>query len=133
MKIEKPQEGRIGDVADWAQTLEEQALLEEAKIDAWLAEGAEMPPVELANEWSTVQEVARRHRCSDKTIRKRIHEGSLKAIAHPDNAPARQQRYRVHRTAEEAWIAAKQQRTRVVGAKAKQTQARRTFKSRISK
>jgi hypothetical protein len=62
-------------------------------------------------------EVAARHRLSEKTIRKRIYDDSLRAVDQsPPGAPARQRHYRIHREAEEAWIAAKGKTSPTCGA-----------------
>ena len=110
---------------------EESYWLEQAEIDEWIAkvEAGERPPsVPITGEWSTVKEVAVRHRCSAKTIRARIHDGSLKAVDHsPAGSGVRQRRYRIHRDAEVAWLEAKGQRRRGT-AKAK---AANTFKALV--
>ena len=104
MKVKPPKEGSFGDVPEHLRDSEESYWLEQAAIDDWIAkvEAGEPPPsVPITGEWSTVREVAARHRVKPKTIRARIHDGSLTAI---DESPAgtatRQRRYRIHRDAE---------------------------------
>jgi hypothetical protein len=112
----RPQEGAFGDVPEHLRSADEQFWLEQAAIDGLIAnaEAGEPPPsMPITGEWSTVAEVATRHRVKPKTIRARIHDGSLTAVDEsPDGTPPRQRRYRIHRDAELAWIEAKGQRTR---------------------
>jgi hypothetical protein len=122
VKIKPPLEGSIGKVPEHLRSPEESYWLEQAEIDAWIekVEAGDRPAsVPITGEWSTVQEVAARHRCSTKTIRARIHDGSLKAVDHsPAGSGSRQARYRIHRDAEVAWLEAKGERRRAA-AKAK--------------
>lgn len=89
---------------DWARDDPDQEYWQEqARIDAWIADGeaeerGEVQAKPLEAEWSTVKEVAARHRKSEKTIRRYIAEGLLKA--HGD----KHHPYRVHRDDEVAWI-----------------------------
>jgi excisionase family DNA binding protein len=120
-------------------TAEEEALLEEGRIDQWIA-GIEAgddlsPSPPISGEWATVQEVAARHRVTAKTIRKHIHDGRLKAVDHaPANADPRHRRYRIHRDDETAWIAAKGEKMRQQAVHAKpKTASGRSFKDLITK
>lgn len=134
VKLKQPQEGVMGAVPEHLQSSEERYWLEQAAIDDWIAklEAGEMPPsTPITGEWSTVQEVATRHRCSVKTIRARIHDGTLKAVNHaPKGSAPRQARWRIHRDVEEAWIRAKGENRRATTARKAQT--RRTFKDLIA-
>jgi hypothetical protein len=66
--------------------------------------------VQTDREWSTMSEVAKRHHCSPKTIRKARLEGRLKAHCLNPDAPELQRRYRVHREDERAWLEGKKAR-----------------------
>jgi hypothetical protein len=68
--------------------------------------------VQLDREWSTMAEVAQRHGCSAKTIRRLRLDGVLKAHCLNPDAPELQRRYRVHRDDERAWIEGKKRRGR---------------------
>ncbi len=123
-----------GAVPKSQQTDEERAMLEQAAVEDWIAalEAGEQPQEapEVIGEWSTVQEVARRHKCAPKTIRARIADGSLKAVQHgPKGAGAKQLRYRIHRDDEAAWVAAKGEQKRSVAAR--KAAATDTFKAMI--
>ena len=127
----------MGAVPEHLRSADERYWLEQAKIDEWIAslEAGETPRSRpITGEWSTVQEIAARHRCSPKTIRKRIHDGSLKAEALNPSAPARQRRWRVHRKAEEAWIKQKGQRVRETAARrAPKTKSGKSFKELVQR
>jgi hypothetical protein len=106
---------------DWAQDDPDQEYWrEQARIDEWIADGElagrrEQPSLPISGEWSTVREVAARHRKSEKTIRRYIAEGRLKAVGdkhHP---------YRIHKDHEIAWI--KAQRGRTIDSKQKRAVA----------
>jgi hypothetical protein len=94
--------------------LDREREAEEVAEDRWMRElelGGEIPAaVQLDREWSTMEEVAQRHRCSAKTIRKHRLEGSLKANCINPDAPEKQRRYRVHRDDELAWVAGRRRR-----------------------
>lgn len=133
MKVQQPIEGVIGAVPKHMRTAEEDALLEQAAVEDWigaLLAGETPPPAPIQGEWSTVQEVAARHRCATKTIRKAIHSGQLVAVNHAaKGSDPRQSRYRIHRDAETAWIKSKgEQKRETVKRKA---QVRSTFKDLI--
>jgi hypothetical protein len=133
VKIKPPLEGSIGKVPEHLRSAEESYWLEQAEIDEWIAkvEAGERPPsVPITGEWSTVKEVAARHRCSAKTVRARIHDGSLKAVDHaPAGSGSRQARYRIQRDAEIAWLEAKGERRR--SATAAKAKAQTTFKELV--
>jgi hypothetical protein len=83
--------------------------------DEWMRDleiGETRPAVRLDREWSTMAEVAQRHRCSAKTIRKNRQDGTLKARCLNPDAPEKQRRYRVHRDDELAWSECKKRRDR---------------------
>jgi hypothetical protein len=97
-----------------------------------LEKGPVRVSVKPKHEWSTVQEVAARHSCSPKTIRKRIYDGSLKAVdISPAGSDVRQRRYRIHRDAEKAWMDAKGQKSRQTARKASPTG--RSFRDLVGK
>jgi hypothetical protein len=112
---------------------EEDFWHEQVEIDAWLSKieaGETVDHVPIKGDWSTVSEVATRHRCSPKTIRARIYDGSLKAVDHsPNGSNPRQRRYRIHRDAEEAWLRAKGEANRQMTTR--KAAARSTFKDMI--
>jgi hypothetical protein len=81
-------------------------------------------------EWSSVQQVAARHGVSAKTIRKRIYDGSLKAVDVAASSDPRQRRYRIHRDAEAAWVAAKAETT--PAARRRRKTAARRFRDLIA-
>jgi excisionase family DNA binding protein len=113
------------------QTAEERYWLEQAEVDEWILalEAGEPPPsVPISGEWSTVKEVAARHRLHPKTIRKAIHEKRLKATAH---GSGQQARYRIHRDAETAWIEGKGERKRATAAR--KAKVGTTFKDLVAK
>jgi hypothetical protein len=80
---------------------------EQARIDEWIAAGeaGDQPSLPISGEWATVREVAARHRKSEKTIRRYIAAGELKAQGD------KQHPYRIHRDDELAWINAQRGRT----------------------
>jgi hypothetical protein len=134
MRLEPPFHGAIdeGDLPDEMRTPEELYWLEQAILER--QERGELPaskPIE--GEWSTVQEVAARHRLQPKTIRKYIHGGALKAIDISSSQDPRHRRYRIHRTDEEAWIAAKGQRTGSIRSRTNAKPAGRSFRDLVSK
>jgi hypothetical protein len=135
MKLKPPLEFASTDVPEHRRSAEEDTMLEEARIDRWIAAmeaGEPAPSVPITGEWSTVQEVAARHRCSAKTIRARIHDGSLKAVDQaPKGAGARQARYRIHREAEEVWIRSKGEKGRATAAR--RAKAGSTFRELVQK
>lgn len=76
-------------------------------------EFAPRPAAAALPEWSTVAEVAARHRCAPKTIRAEIRAGRL---AFRDGPP---RPYKIHRDAEREWIEQRQTGQRKTAAKTK--------------
>jgi hypothetical protein len=117
---------------EWARDDPDQEYWQEqARIDEWIAQGEageQGPSVAMRGEYATVKEVAARHRRSEKTIRRYIKDGALKA--HGD----KQHPYRIHREDEIAWIDAMRGRRRERVAKQTPRGPRRnTFKELVSK
>jgi helix-turn-helix protein len=106
-------------VPSWALNIDQDQLDELGREDRWLREieaGEQGPSVPITGEWATVKEVATRHRKSEKSIRRYIKDGALRA--HGD----KHHPYRVHRDDEIAWIEAQrgQSRERVTRTRGKQ-------------
>jgi hypothetical protein len=91
------------------------------------------PSVAIAGEYASVREVATRHRLSEKTIRKYIADGRLKAQAVNPNVPPKQRRWRVHRDDELAWIESKNAITRTTAHKQSHSKTGRSFRERVKR
>jgi excisionase family DNA binding protein len=122
-------------IPDWASDVDQEVLDEIGREDQWLRDieaGETPPPVRITRERSTVKEVAERHGLSDKTIRKYVHDGALKAEATNPDAPPKQRRWRIHRDDELAWIEARKADVRTA-AKTRTNTSRptRTFRERV--
>jgi hypothetical protein len=124
-------------VPDWASGVDREREREEVREDeaqrALDAGEDPEPAVAIKREWSTVKEVAQRHGCSEKTIRKHRREGNLKARALNPDAPPRQRRYRIHRDDELAWVEARKADVRKPSSarRAAGTPGKRSFRERI--
>jgi hypothetical protein len=113
-KRTKPFEGVVpapGERADWTLSEDELYWQEQAVLDKRerAAEAGQRPSLPITDAWSTVQQAASRNRLSDKTIRKEIKLGNLKATVHPKGATGKQARYRIKREDEEAWVEGRKQ------------------------
>jgi hypothetical protein len=108
----RPFQGEVpapGERADWTLSDEERYWQEQAQIEKHerAAEAGQRPSLPITDAWSTVQQVAARNQLSDKTIRKEIKAGHLKATVHPKGATGKQARYRIKRDDEESWVEAR--------------------------
>lgn len=123
-------------VPSWALNIDQDQLDELGREDRWLREieaGETPPAIPIDRDWSTVKQVAERHGCSEKTIRRARSEGTLKARAINPDAPPRQRRYRIHRDDELAWVEAKKAVVRPPAAPRTTAASRRTFRERIAR
>jgi excisionase family DNA binding protein len=107
---------------------------------AWLDEQQPQkgPPIEDAHApaatdddsaWSTVAQVAERHRLSAKTVRAAVARGDLEAHRSGGRAP-----FRIHRDAEAAWVSARKVPTprRAHPRRARKGQPQRRFRDMVS-
>lgn len=116
--------------------IDRERLQEEAAEDQQMRSlelGEPAPSVAITGEYASVREVATRHRLSEKTIRKYIADGRLKAQAVNPNAPPKQRRWRVHRDDELAWIESKAAVTRTTAHKQTPSKTGRSFRERVKK
>jgi transposase-like protein len=122
------------EMPDWASGRDREREREEIREDEWqkaLDGGEEPQSLNIQREWSTVKEVAQRHGCSEKTIRKHRRDGALKAHAINPDAPPRSRRYRVHRDDELAWAKAKADVRKPRNIRTPATPTKRLFRERV--
>lgn len=117
---------------EWARDDPDQEYWQEqARIDDWITKGEageQGPSVPITGEWATVKEVAALLRKSEKTIRRYIKDGELKA--HGD----KHHPYRVHRDDLTGFIDSKRgKRRETIAKQATRGKQRSTFKDLVKR